>query len=1270
MKHMVIQHNLTAMYGDMMLKNTNYNLEKATKRMSSGYRINCAADDAAGLAISEKMRGQIRGLDRADNNIEEGIAYVKTADGVLDELTSMVQRMRELTVQALNDTNTDDDKMQIQQEIDQLKYEITRISRQTEYNTEKMFTQNEEIYCKLQGGKDWNKDAIHKVTASNNTLCITLPESYEPSEINVTVPEGSYTTYELIETIDELLEGQAPKNTYFLMEYEDGGAINLVFEGGTDIERVDGGLSYLFFDTYGGNGVGDLIGTTNFDDAFPLNVVSGMNDELTFSVDKLDGSPMYTVSIKLDAGQYTKEQAIEALNQKLIEAGHSEVQAVSYGTNNIELTAGTSLITGLKGNMFQIDSGSKPYDSIFYDNVQYGTVSNVTGKISGRAYYSSSDLVSITGTNNVLRIKGENDADYTEITIPEGNYTMTDLATALNTALGSDTSRWKFSNSSTYLSAGNTVLTSGYYNYLTISSVATGVGSSIELDTTASAYDTLFRVTNSKSTTAPDKAPGTDPYILGQKKINATVSSPFTLAAAGETICLDVDGTKATLTVSKSSYNSLDDLLNEINSEIANSSLSGMIKAQANSNRIQFVAATTGISNIQFQSSKGTAYNDLFVGVTYSAKPYANAKYGTTTKQQGTTAYVETPASLTLSSAIKSEPIVVDHTNNTFRFTLKDGSKSITLTEGTYTANSLISELNKKFASGGIGLTASLSGNKITFTTTEKGVDSYLYISSTNNPAMMVLMEPNVTTSAPVVRTLEPAYILGKTKIDSRNPMKIDTSNCDLNVTYKDSDGSESASLTVTQKTYSSASALAAELNTQIQKSDLNGLVKAEATTDGVIKLVTVKTGSGVSFPSVSGGFYDNVLCGVTTTSKTNNPIVTKGSTSLQEAYVVGRADIKNNTVEIKQGVNDVLSIDFTYPDSAGKSQMVTLETKIPEGIYTGTEIARLLTEGEMDKDGMDSFNQKLAEMGITDFTIQAAIGAHNTGVVGADDANALSFTLKRTDATKPLNKGTYILDGVSGSAAYSVFYKTSGLPVPAYITGSKDISDGMVITSENNSIGFTVDGQEYDYTVPEGEYTAEEWAAKINELIDAGDDNGNIAMVETVIEDGKWKIQYKNYGSHTIEDVTGTAKQDVFYGNSHGQEDMDLRIQVGANGGQELAINKVALSTALLKLDSIDVTRHSHAQFALKHMDYAINFINSKRSDYGAKQNRLEAAERLAENMGENLQAAESGIRDANIADEAMKYATGSILQQAGQAILAQASQIGQSEVSRLLGV
>lgn len=108
---------------------------KALERIATGYRINRAGDDAAGLAISEKMRGQINGLNMAGKNIQDGISLVQTAEGALNETHAMLQRMRELSVQAANDTLTDDDRAQINVEFQELKKEITRISTDTEFNT-------------------------------------------------------------------------------------------------------------------------------------------------------------------------------------------------------------------------------------------------------------------------------------------------------------------------------------------------------------------------------------------------------------------------------------------------------------------------------------------------------------------------------------------------------------------------------------------------------------------------------------------------------------------------------------------------------------------------------------------------------------------------------------------------------------------------------------------------------------------------------------------------------------------------------------------------------------------------------------------------------------------------------------------------------------------------------------------------------------------------------------------------------------------------------
>ena len=145
---MVVQHNMQAANANRMLNITTGAQSKSTEKLSSGYRINRAADDAAGLSISEKMRKQIRGLDKASSNAEDGVSSVQTAEGALTEVHSMLQRMNELAVQAANGTNSDTDRGAIQDEISQLTTEIDRVAETTKFN---------ETYL-LKGGNGTKKE--------------------------------------------------------------------------------------------------------------------------------------------------------------------------------------------------------------------------------------------------------------------------------------------------------------------------------------------------------------------------------------------------------------------------------------------------------------------------------------------------------------------------------------------------------------------------------------------------------------------------------------------------------------------------------------------------------------------------------------------------------------------------------------------------------------------------------------------------------------------------------------------------------------------------------------------------------------------------------------------------------------------------------------------------------------------------------------------------------------------------------------------------------
>ena len=178
---MVVQHNLTAMNSNRMLGVTTSAQAKSTEKLSSGYKINRAADDAAGLSISEKMRKQIRGLTQASSNAQDGISAVQTAEGALNEVQDMLQRMNELAVKAANGTNSEDDRNYIQDEVNQLIKEIDRVSTTTKFN---------ETYL-LKG------DDTVKFTATPTAgLATTLTDGSDTTqaEIEITIAANSYKT--------------------------------------------------------------------------------------------------------------------------------------------------------------------------------------------------------------------------------------------------------------------------------------------------------------------------------------------------------------------------------------------------------------------------------------------------------------------------------------------------------------------------------------------------------------------------------------------------------------------------------------------------------------------------------------------------------------------------------------------------------------------------------------------------------------------------------------------------------------------------------------------------------------------------------------------------------------------------------------------------------------------------------------------------------------------------------------------------------------------
>ncbi|MBE5880037.1 MAG: flagellin [Lachnospiraceae bacterium] len=192
---MIVQHNLRAMNSNRMLGLTQTTQSKSTEKLSSGYKINRAADDAAGLAISEKMRRQIRGLTQASLNAQDGISMVQTAEGALHEVHDMLQRMNELAVKAANGTNMSEDQNYIQKEVDALVSEIDRVAATTTFNNQTLL--NADCTFKLQVGAE--SASINQIDVAINKM---NAEGLSVNDISV---EGTDATA-AIDTIKEAIK--------------------------------------------------------------------------------------------------------------------------------------------------------------------------------------------------------------------------------------------------------------------------------------------------------------------------------------------------------------------------------------------------------------------------------------------------------------------------------------------------------------------------------------------------------------------------------------------------------------------------------------------------------------------------------------------------------------------------------------------------------------------------------------------------------------------------------------------------------------------------------------------------------------------------------------------------------------------------------------------------------------------------------------------------------------------------------------------------------
>ena len=381
---MVVQHNMQAANANRMLNVTTSAQSKSTEKLSSGYRINRAADDAAGLTISEKMRKQIKGLDRASTNAEDGVSAVQTAEGALTEVHSMLQRMNELATQSANGTNSNTDRKAIQDEIDQLTTEIDRVSETTKFNETYLLKGDGAEKAHNVNAHDAGLDGV-TLTDKGDEVDVTLKELNAGDKISIA--GKNYTIGALADDAKKLYDGVATD--------------------GTATVTVNG-KAYTVQDTTPDTAKNEIT-KANLDKLVTAGVTVEYNGKSMTVMDAdANGVDKKDSSIITAAAAYKLETA-------------EIVKASSIGTDT-KATAGT-----LTNNTFTLTKGKVNYNDALSFNLHVGADADMTNKITVNIDSMNSAGLGVKG----IKADTEQDATYAIDAIADAISTVSSQRSAL-----------------------------------------------------------------------------------------------------------------------------------------------------------------------------------------------------------------------------------------------------------------------------------------------------------------------------------------------------------------------------------------------------------------------------------------------------------------------------------------------------------------------------------------------------------------------------------------------------------------------------------------------------------------------------------------------------------------------------------------------------------------------------------------------------------------------------------------------------------------------
>lgn len=335
---MIINHNMNALNAHRNMGVNNTNAGKSMEKLSSGLRINRAGDDAAGLAISEKMRGQIRGLTQASRNASDGISLVQTAEGALNETTNILQRMREISVQSANSTNTETDRAALQEELNQLTTEINRIGNTTEFNTQKL----------LNGGAG---------TSSNSNITDAASAS---------VKTGTFAVKDLSQKNNMQASIKVDGTTFDIST-----ALKVNWTNGKKIDDVITALNEV---TAGGKKLSDVVDISKEGQNLVFTAKStGKSSSIEISTDTNEVAEMFGYTDAADLKNNANGEGNNATVQK-----HGLEGAAALGNGNAPINV-------TKGETFKIQVGSDSAVSVKFDSAKKYDVANTDANVAQAA---------------------------------------------------------------------------------------------------------------------------------------------------------------------------------------------------------------------------------------------------------------------------------------------------------------------------------------------------------------------------------------------------------------------------------------------------------------------------------------------------------------------------------------------------------------------------------------------------------------------------------------------------------------------------------------------------------------------------------------------------------------------------------------------------------------------------------------------------------------------------------------------------------------------